>query len=746
MRAFSKKIFLVAGLITLGVIPNFVLAQTADASTLWNTVSVSTGTLGVITLITPVLYTLMTLAAAAMGLAGLFLDFILKISVLELDQRLSDISSINTTWRVIRDIANMSFIFILLYEGVRMILGLEGTGIKKVVGNIVVAAILVNFSLFFTKVVIDASNIITLGFYNAIIGAGDTSTGLAGILMNVLRLNTVGLFNLKGALSTVLSGANGITVLIGNTIFLLVGTFVFLAISVMFVIRYLSFILLLIMSPIAFVSTAVPGLTWMKEKYVKTLTSQALFAPVFMLLTWVMLTLAGDSNFLSSSNQLDRSWWEVLTLKNNTNYDVISTVVDYVLIIGLLLYTLIFSKEVATKSGFVTNNVINKGQSYLGGVIFGGASVLGRSTLGRYGQKLAEDDDLKKRAASGDRVARFKLLAGNKLATSSFDVRNIEKLEEITKRTGGFGSGINKKGYRGFVESKLTEQKTADEARAKQFFISDSDKQKYKDILNSQEFKAQEEAEKEAHLLELDARIAANRKKLGITDLEESVKTFEQSQKKASTDKASLATSLETLKQNLAKAAFPDEKAVIEAEIERKTNEINTLTAAINDTDKKIQEAQEKIKSIEQSEVYKPTLDIINQKDFDQQFWRSQIHEEYLGLSGGKKATKNEKAAGVKDIESVDNVRIKQYAERVAGKTWFGSNYIKPNFFIDSDYTKRRAAAVRKLIRNETKEEAAKKALKALQEDDDGTGDDKKTDNKNTTTPAPTPTPPTPTK
>jgi hypothetical protein len=250
------------------------------------------------------------------------------------------------------------------------------------------------------------------------------------------------LYDPENMAKTVFSGANGITILLGNTIFLTIATFVFLAISVMFVIRYLAFILLLIMSPIAFVSMAVPGLTYLKDQYVKTLISQALFAPVFMLLTWVMLTLAGDSGFLSSANVANKSWWEILT--NNTKGTlVISTIVDYILIIGLLLQTLIISKSVATKAGFVTKDMVNKGTGFLGGVMFGGAAYAGRQFVGSRAAKMAKDEDLQKRADQGDLGARMRLGAAKYVAKSSFDVRRSFVGEKAASNMGiDMGKGM----------------------------------------------------------------------------------------------------------------------------------------------------------------------------------------------------------------------------------------------------------------------------------------------------------------
>lgn len=71
-------------------------------------------------------------------------------------------------WRIVRDFSNIFFILVLLFVSIKMILGLGGAEIKKMVVNVIIAALLINFSMFMTQVVIDSSNILALIFYNKI--------------------------------------------------------------------------------------------------------------------------------------------------------------------------------------------------------------------------------------------------------------------------------------------------------------------------------------------------------------------------------------------------------------------------------------------------------------------------------------------------------------------------------------------------------------------------------------------------
>src|ERR1035437_4842480 len=72
---------------------------------------------------------------------------------------------IPVAWGVVRDLSNLFFILILLYIAIQIILDL-GHDAKKMIVKVIIIALLINFSMFFTEVVIDSSNILALVFYN----------------------------------------------------------------------------------------------------------------------------------------------------------------------------------------------------------------------------------------------------------------------------------------------------------------------------------------------------------------------------------------------------------------------------------------------------------------------------------------------------------------------------------------------------------------------------------------------------
>ena len=73
--------------------------------------------------------------------------------------------AIGTAWGAFRDIANIVIIGMFVFIAINMILGVKEFGEKKKVAQVLIIAVLLNFSLLFTKVIIDASNFTAVQFY-----------------------------------------------------------------------------------------------------------------------------------------------------------------------------------------------------------------------------------------------------------------------------------------------------------------------------------------------------------------------------------------------------------------------------------------------------------------------------------------------------------------------------------------------------------------------------------------------------
>src|SRR3989344_2822660 len=104
-----------------------------------------------------------TLGAWLLAITASFFNYFIKIT---LGSELLKSDFVSHAWGVVRDLSNIFFILILLFIAIKIILDLGGSEAKKMIAKVIIIALLINFSMFFTHVVIDSSNILALIFYN----------------------------------------------------------------------------------------------------------------------------------------------------------------------------------------------------------------------------------------------------------------------------------------------------------------------------------------------------------------------------------------------------------------------------------------------------------------------------------------------------------------------------------------------------------------------------------------------------
>lgn len=401
--------------------------------------------------ISPVAALLLQVMALFTMIAGTFLNFVIKFSIIDMGKNLPGVA-INDAWKVLRDLANMSFIFILLYTSISLIIGKKSTAdVRSLVVKMVIAAILINFSQFFTKIIIDASNLLALTFYNAvapgaIANAGESTSfvkyGIANSITDVLKPQSI--FELAGNLQ----GSKIITMGIMGSILLLACIFIFIAIAFMFLIRFALLIYVIIFSPIALVADVIPGAKDQFNKWWTTLVNQAFFPAIFFLLMWVAITVLKGFNPVSTANLSDIAG----SIDNGGNvkadYGAIPLLVNYVMSIIFIVIAFMVSKSMASKAPGGVSKMVGAATGWAGASSLGMAGRFGRGTIGRGAQAIANDKDLQARALSGDMGARLKLKAAQKTAKASFDPRATglgKTLGAGDAQKGGFAGDVKKK-------------------------------------------------------------------------------------------------------------------------------------------------------------------------------------------------------------------------------------------------------------------------------------------------------------
>jgi len=378
----------------------------------------------------------MTLSGIILGVSGLLLDSVLSYSVVNMTTNLRSLlepgGGIYTTWTTLRDLANILFIFIILYIAIGTILRLDSINTKKLLVHVIIIALLLNFSLFFTKVIVDASNIIATSFHNDLIASGGAN-GFTGVFMKPLGMSSF--YDGVGAAALLSSTNNTLAIMIISGmafILFMITAFVFFAASIMFIARFVILIFLMILSPLAFIAMALPKDEYSK-KWWNALIEQGLFAPVFLALLWVASALI--RTVLAPVTSTFAGVGDKLTKGSAPTIDELSLFINFMVVIGSIIFALVAAKSIGgagasgimkwgskfakkTAGGLVTGtagrmgNYIDKkiggtqfGNTRIGGAIrapFGG---LGGMKIGgaKAGKQLSKENDarIKEHAAIG---------------------------------------------------------------------------------------------------------------------------------------------------------------------------------------------------------------------------------------------------------------------------------------------------------------------------------------------------------
>ena len=452
-------------------------------------------------------------------IAGLLFNSLLDLTVVSFKTKIYDLikDAVETGWTAFRDIANILIIGIFTFIALSIILGLKEYGQKKLIAKVLIIAVLINFSLLFTKMIIDVSNFTAIQFYNASLGQvtptdknaqtiaisaaaiGNSqaltaeSKGISGQFMQYIGITGFGnsLEQIRKTQETQDSGLLGILFGLLSLTYLLAVAIVLFYGCFLLVSRAILLIFLMISSSVAFASYLVPS--WETSSYGwkawwGSLIRCAVFAPILMLLLWITLLLA--KGLASKSGSIGD-----LATKPGEG---IAAFFSYIMILGMLFLSFKLSSLFASKiAGFNFASIATALPFTLGSRLTGlGLRAIGVGGLGYSYQKRMEEQarEARDRAAAlrgagRDKEARkFEQLAATKLkragrgasfADSKFNLMNTAGAKAVLGAAGisGFAAGASGGGAKSYADRVKADAESA-EKRARAITVSGDDESK----------------------------------------------------------------------------------------------------------------------------------------------------------------------------------------------------------------------------------------------------------------------------
>ncbi len=418
------------------------------------------------------------------GIGGVILDLTVSTTVIQMGNIIGSGTEIGkgiiSLWKVLRDIINIFFIFGLIYIGIQTILDSHKSETRRTLSMLIVAAFIINFSLYITEVVIDFSNILAIQIYNQITNIHSPvfstnsiqfgTQSIAGAFLNVASVGS--LFN-GGAASTHLDFFSSIFYAFFMMIFLIICGAVFFMGALLLIKRFIALILYLIFSPAMFIGWVLPAFGSRQEQWRTGFVQQAFVAPVFLFMIYlslVVLTKLQEGFFKPTG-----AGFGGITQGGATEPGTFTVILFFSLAIGFV-YTSVKIAEKMSSAGAsgslklfdgARGKIMGMAQNTVGGVTAGMAARAGRATVGRMANAAAESDSLKNSASLGGLRgwASKQALKGTRvIGDSNMDVRSA-----------GVGGGAIGKGRKGGYKTVTSEIKKSEEEFAKSLGEIDDD-------------------------------------------------------------------------------------------------------------------------------------------------------------------------------------------------------------------------------------------------------------------------------
>lgn len=574
---------------------------------------------GIDKVIGTVLNLIMSIFAWLLGVAMVTLDYSVYYTVVKMGDYVQNLSGIGVAWRILRDIGNIALIFGFLAVGITTILNVDwyGGG-KKFIPSLVIAAVLLNFSLFMTEAVIDTGNLFATQFYTQINGGVPAGSKLAaGVgssignevisqkIMSVLGLQTIYGAAIKPNSQVFKEGNITFISLMGILLFI-VAAFVMFSLAFILITRFIALIFVIILSPIGFAGYAIPQLASTSKKWLDTLVEQTITAPVLLLLLYIALRVITDVNFLSFGATGPNYLGFIQEANGGFNLPgLASAVLSFSVAMGLLLAVTYFSKQLGAFGGEWATKTAGK-------LSFGATSFALRSTAGAGLQRASRAIRTSNNRFLGGSTKTGRLLATtfDRGAKGSFDIRSTGVLKNFPG--GGIDAGeAQKGGYRDSREKSV---------KAHQDYVKSVgeaiDEKKAKEVIGAMKIRA--EAEK------VVASAKTNFEASGGKDFK---KKIEEQEKKVK--------SLEEEKQKNAESKIVGpEKEQRDRETEQKLDtartELKTIKDGLEKVKKPLEDAQENLETKQKLEKNLGD-DISEKKQAAQLAYAGNIKQSFLG-------------------------------------------------------------------------------------------------------------------
>lgn len=320
------------------------------------------------------------IAGILFSIGGFLINFALELNSNILNENFN--TFLYTGWNIVLGFANLAFILAIIVIAFATIIRSQTYGMKQILWRLIVAALLVNFSLVIAGVFIDAAGLVTNFFVSkSTLGPSDMSTTLASVFDvqkfmegsgNKISANPFESFSANTLIA--------ISSVFFTFIFTMIASIVLLAIFVMLLARYVALSFLLIFSPLVLVSWVFPGTRSAWQEWWKNFIKWTIFAPVMTFFLYLSIIALQSHPGEVLLNSIDSPAKQAVGSKGFLF--AIGVIGQMVMAVGILLASLFYAQRLGIAGGNKFYGMAQKATKGVGNFVGG---LAGRAALGTAG-------------------------------------------------------------------------------------------------------------------------------------------------------------------------------------------------------------------------------------------------------------------------------------------------------------------------------------------------------------------------
>ncbi len=413
------------------------------------------------------------------AIAGLTFDTAVGLFIIQFGDQYLNTNlgwTIERLWTTVRDIFNLLFIFGLVYIGFQIILGTNESQAKRTIPLLIIAGLLVNFSLFIVKFIVDFANLAAYQIYTlfSAIGANQAPATAVSNLGGLPSISTAFLNSLGvGQILSVVAVNQEFLYLIGLLVIFAVLIYVFFMGAILITIRFAVLLMYIVFSPAMFLGWVFPGMQGITDKYWRGLLGQAFFAPALLFMLYLSYRVIDGYNAAMRSSLYEINNGLVNSGANTggvvEQQVLVGAFVDvmpfFVMVVVFLIASMVVARKMADSGGSMVMKIndygIGKLNGALGGALGASTSFVGRNTIGRASEKLYDVNE----RLEGSRSGRFLKGAVTAASLGTLNERSRQNILNAGKKA-KFGGSYSRSDDKSFAkEQKATQYKVGEQIK-----------------------------------------------------------------------------------------------------------------------------------------------------------------------------------------------------------------------------------------------------------------------------------------